>query len=134
MTLVPIIAVLMLSFAGYGWLEFQTIQIPRKLDEQSERPDPTSYPPKFVLHADGSFELLQKKVCSGGTVEDRRHLEARHFAATLRAIPVWREGPESPNVVQLQVDDGVLWGDFVATVSSVRHITAGEVLVVSDGD
>jgi len=124
----------MLSFAAYGWLRFVPIQIPRKLDEQIERPDPVGYPPRLVLHADGSFEVIEFVGGWGQEVFDRRHVESPHLAATLRELPTWSEGPDWPNQIQLQADDGVPWGDFVATVSSVRHITGGEVLVVADED
>ena len=135
LTFAPIIGVLVLSFAGYGWLQTVTIQIPRKLDMELERPDPIAYPPKLVLHADGSCEVIEYEVGEEAT-QSSLHVEAPRLAETLRDMDsrgamASSLAPDGQNVVQLQADDGVLWGDFVATVSSVRHITRGEVLVVS---
>jgi biopolymer transport protein ExbD len=126
MNVAPILGVLMVIFVGFSWLlPMVTIQIPRDLHDIACGAEGTA---AISLHADGSIDLR--------TAATLRHFEAPQVAQALAEL---RDRPLDPHpvfqkVVHLQADDGVLWGDFVATVSSVRHITGGEVLVVADDD
>jgi biopolymer transport protein ExbD len=126
MNVAPILGVLMVIFVGFSWLlPMVEIQIPRQFHELCDVPETEAEPPRVSLHADGSIDLR-----TTGTMQ---HVEAPRVARTLSELGRPRYADAAwPNVVQLQADDGVLWGDFVATVSSVRHITRGEVLVASD--
>ena len=125
----PILGVLCVLFVGFAWqLRYVEIQIPRMLDEDCECPiaDPDRPVPLITLHADGSIELTR-----GG---EARHVEAPQVAATLWDLrrndaPT---GSDLPNPVQLRVAEGVRWGDFVESVSSIRHIAGADVAVVPD--
>lgn len=115
----------MVIFVGFSWLlPMIEIQIPGRFhgERSLDAPETEFGPPHVDLHADGSIDLR-----TAGTVQ---HVDTPQVARTLADLA----DPTQPNVVQLQVDDGVLWGDFVATVSSVRHITGGEVIVLADDD
>jgi biopolymer transport protein ExbD len=138
LSLAPLIGVLCLLFGFFSWtLTFETIQIPRKLDgtccgcteslKQSRKAT-------IAMHADGSIDIA--------TFGDLHHVSAPHVAATLADLgppqlpcdDPFSEGVFDQNHVQLQVDDSVPWGDFVEMVSSIRHITGVEVLVVAVDD
>lgn len=133
----PVLAVALLLLLEHGWtLRMVEIQIPRKLDEQNERPDPTFYPPKITLHADRSIDVSEQVAIgrAAGAIEwreDRWHADAPQVAATVADVARASYRDDLQTVTYLQADDGVLWGDFVDVVSSVRHITGGEVAVVS---
>ena len=136
----PILGVLMVLFVGFSWaLHAVPVTMPcgdcsshgpyHGLDEDDPRR------PRYIiltLHADRSFHVRVDQ-------EEPRHVEANRIAPTLLALLANDWAPEvrerfcwGPNVVQLRADPEIPWGDFVDTVSSVSHITGGQVAVVSD--
>jgi hypothetical protein len=81
--------------------------------------------PRIHLHADGEADLA---------IPGRAHVRVGH-AGMLREVRAWHEAHSlRAPMVSIVVDDSVPWGDFVESVSSVSHITGGQVAVVSDED
>jgi len=134
LSMVPLIGVLCVLFVFFsGMLTFETIHIPREFD-CGHVEDPPCRPPRVHLHADGSVELGVYGE-TAALVEPSEVSRAFRHLVPCDVDSEWAVGGRAgPGVVQIAADEGVQWGQFVETVSSVSHITGGQVAVVSDED
>jgi biopolymer transport protein ExbD len=127
MNVAPILGLLMMLFVGFSWLvPAVPVDVTRRSEHgHFETPVPEDFPPRIKLHADGTSEVA---------IPYREHRRMGH-AELLYELRNWREAySASDPTVAIAADEGVAWGQFVETVSSVSHITGGQVAVVSDED
>ena len=98
-------------------MKMETLQVPRKLDEQNEMPDPNS----------SQLTIKDKKDLSvtfnDGSSENDTPIQAIDIAKTLRP-KLEAMNAANDKVVFVQFDDEVPWNEVVMTMDTIRSLAS----------
>jgi len=93
-------------------MKMETLQVPRTLDDNNERPDPDSTMLTLKVTVDLQIQYTD------GVSETPRTLQRAEIIPTLR--PKLDPLPLEKKVVFVDFEDGVPWKDVVATMDEIR--------------
>ena len=98
-------------------MKMETLQVPRKLDEQNEMPDPNSSQLTIKVTKDLKYFF------NDGSSENDMPIKAVDIASTLRPkLEAMQANQEK--VVFVEFEEGVPWSDVVGTMDTVRSLAA----------
>jgi biopolymer transport protein ExbD len=98
-------------------MKMETLQVPRKLDDQNEMPDPNASQLTVRVKADGTFAF------NDGSSENDAPLMQVDIASTLRPkLEAMQANQEK--VVFVEFEDGVAWSEVVGTMDTIRSLAA----------
>ena len=98
-------------------MKMETLQVPRKLDDQNEMPDPNASQLTVKVKADGTFAF------NDGSTENDSPLLQVDIASTLRPkLEAMQASQEK--VVFVEFEDGVMWSEVVGTMDTIRSLAA----------
>ena len=96
-------------------MKMETLEVPRKLDNTVEMPDPNASQLTIIVKKDGSMTFNDG--------DKDMPIQAVDLAKTLRPkLEAMHQGTEK--VVFVDFDDTVLWSDVVTTMDSIRSLAA----------
>jgi len=95
----------------------ETLQVPRKLDDQNEMPDPNASQLTIKVKSDLTVAF------NDGSSENDTPIQAVDIAKTLRpkleSMPATQE-----KVVFVEFEDGVPWNEVVGTMDTIRSLAS----------
>jgi biopolymer transport protein TolR len=98
-------------------MKMETLQVPRKLDDQNEMPDPNASQLTVKVKNDLSYAF------NDGSSENDMPIKAVDIAATLRpkleAMPASQE-----KVVFVEFEEAVPWSEVVTTMDTIRSLAS----------
>jgi len=98
-------------------MKMETLQVPRKLDDQNEMPDPNASQLTIKVKNDLSYAF------NDGSSENDMPIKAVDIASTLRpkleSMPATNE-----KVVFVEFEDGVPWSEVVSTMDTIRSLAS----------
>jgi biopolymer transport protein ExbD len=98
-------------------MKMETLQVPRKLDEQNEMPDPNASQLTIKVKNDLSVAF------NDGSSENDTPIQAVDIAKTLRPkLEAMQANQEK--VVFVEFEDGVPWSEVVGTMDTVRSLAS----------
>src|SRR4051812_34110595 len=98
-------------------MKMETLQVPRKLDEQNEMPDPNASQLTIKIKNDLSVAF------NDGSSENDTPIQAVDIAKMLRPkLEAMNAGNDK--VVFVEFEDGVPWGEVVTTMDTVRSLSS----------
>lgn len=98
-------------------MKMETLQVPRKLDDQNEMPDPNASQLTIKVKADLSVHF------NDGSSEQDTPISATDIAKTLRP-KLEAMAASSEKVVFVQFEDAVPWNEVVMTMDTVRSLAS----------
>ena len=98
-------------------MKMETLQVPRKLDDQNEMPDPNASQLTIKVKADLSIAF------NDGSSENDMPIKAVDIASTLRP-KLEAMNANNEKVVFVEFEDGVPWSEVVGTMDTVRSLAA----------
>ena len=98
-------------------MKMETLQVPRKLDNEIEMPDPNSSMLTIKVKKDLSVSF------NDGTQENDTPIQAIDIAKTLRP-KLEAMNAANEKVVFVEFEEGVPWSDVVGTMDTVRSLAA----------
>jgi biopolymer transport protein ExbD len=96
-------------------MKMETLQVPRKLDEQNEMPDPNA-----------TMLVVKVKVDGQMVIDDNGKETTVMPADLLRTIRPRIEGMKSEKVVFVDFEDAVPWGEVITTMDTIRSLATDE--------
>jgi biopolymer transport protein ExbD len=100
-------------------MKMETLNVPRKLDEQNEMPDPNASQLTIKVKASGEFAF------NDGISENDMPIQMADIASTLRKKIEAMPGNQE-KVVFVEFEDAVMWNDVVMTMDTIRSISSDE--------
>jgi biopolymer transport protein ExbD len=100
-------------------MKMETLNVPRKLDDQNEMPDPNASQLTIKVKASGEFAF------NDGSSEQDSPIQMADIASTLRKKLEAMPGNQE-KVVFVEFEDAVMWNDVVTTMDTVRSISSDE--------
>jgi biopolymer transport protein ExbD len=98
-------------------MKMETLQVPRKLDDQNEMPDPNASQLTVRVKNDLSIAF------NDGSSENDTPIKAVDIASTLRPkLEVMPANQEK--VVFVEFEEGVPWSEVVGTMDTIRSLAA----------
>lgn len=98
-------------------MKMETLNVPRKIDDQNEMPDPNASMLTIKVKADLSVAF------NDGSSENDMPIQAVDIAKTLRPkLEAMTQGQEK--VVFVEFEDAVPWNEVVMTMDTVRSLAA----------
>ena len=98
-------------------MKMETLQVPRKLDDQNEMPDPNASQLTIKVKNDLSIAF------NDGSSENDMPIKAVDIASTLRPkLEAMQANQEK--VVFVEFEEGVPWSDVVGTMDTIRSLAA----------
>ncbi|HEX5060385.1 MAG TPA: biopolymer transporter ExbD [Kofleriaceae bacterium] len=98
-------------------MKMETLQVPRKLDDQNEMPDPNASQLTVKVKNDLSIAF------NDGSSENDMPIKAVDIASTLRPkLEAMQANQEK--VVFVEFEEGVPWSDVVGTMDTIRSLAA----------
>jgi biopolymer transport protein ExbD len=98
-------------------MKMETLQVPRKLDEQNEMPDPNSSQLTIKVKKDLSVSF------NDGSSENDTPIQAVDIAKLLRP-KLEAMNAANDKVVFVQFDDEVPWNEVVMTMDTIRSLAS----------
>ena len=98
-------------------MKMETLQVPRKLDDQNEAPDPNASQLTIKVKNDLSIAF------NDGSSENDMPIKAVDIASTLRP-KLEAMNAANEKVVFVEFEDAVPWGDVVGTMDTIRSLAA----------
>ena len=98
-------------------MKMETLQVPRKLDDQNEMPDPNASQLTIKVKNDLSIAF------NDGSSENDMPIKAVDIASTLRP-KLEAMNANNEKVVFVEFEDGVPWSDVVGTMDTIRSLAA----------
>lgn len=98
-------------------MKMETLQVPRKLDEQNEMPDPNSSQLTIKVKKDLTVAF------NDGSSENDTPIQAIDIAKTLRP-KLEAMNAANDKVVFVQFDDEVPWNEVVMTMDTIRSLAS----------
>jgi len=96
-------------------MKMETLNVPRKLDDQNEMPDPNASQLTIKVKSDGTVAF------NDGSSENDMPIQAVDIAKTLRPkLESMNQSQEK--VVFVEFEEGVAWGEVVTTMDTVRSL------------
>jgi biopolymer transport protein ExbD len=96
-------------------MKMETLQVPRKLDEQNEMPDPNA-----------TMLVVKVKVDGQMVIDDNGKETTVMPADLLRTIRPRIEGMKSEKVVFVDFEEAVPWGEVTTTMDTIRSLATDE--------
>lgn len=96
-------------------MKMETLQVPRKLDEQNEMPDPNASQLTIKVKNDLSYAF------NDGSTENDMPIKAVDIASTLRP-KLEAMNANQEKVVFVEFEDGVPWSEVVFAMDSIRAL------------
>ncbi len=100
-------------------MKMETLNVPRKLDDQNEMPDPNASQLTIKVKASGEFAF------NDGSSENDMPIQMADIASTLRKKLEAMPGNQE-KVVFVEFEDAVMWNDVVTTMDTIRSISSDE--------
>ena len=98
-------------------MKMETLQVPRKLDDQNEMPDPNASQLTIKVANDLTVSF------NDGSSENYTPIKAVDIASTLRPkLEAMQANQEK--VVFVEFEDGVPWSEVVGTMDTIRSLAA----------
>ena len=98
-------------------MKMETLNVPRKLDDQNEMPDPNASQLTIKVKSDLSVAF------NDGSSENDMPIQAVDIAKTLRPkLESMNQAQEK--VVFVEFEEGVPWGEVVMTMDTVRSLAS----------
>jgi len=98
-------------------MKMETLQVPRKIDDQNEMPDPNASQLTIKVKNDLSIAF------NDGSSENDMPVKAVDIASTLRPkLEAMQANQEK--VVFVEFEEGVPWSDVVGTMDTIRSLAA----------
>ena len=98
-------------------MKMETLQVPRKLDDQNEMPDPNASQLTVKVKNDLSIAF------NDGSTENDTPIKAVDIASTLRPkLEAMQANQEK--VVFVEFEEGVPWSEVVGTMDTIRSLAA----------
>jgi biopolymer transport protein ExbD len=98
-------------------MKMETLNVPRKLDDQNEMPDPNASQLTIKVKGDGSVAF------NDGSSENDMPIQAVDIAKTLRPkLESMNQAQEK--VVFVEFEEEVAWNDVVMTMDTVRSLAS----------
>ena len=98
-------------------MKMETLQVPRKLDDQNEMPDPNASQLTIKVKSDLTVAF------NDGSSENDTPIQAVDIAKTLRpkleSMPATQE-----KVVFVEFEEGVPWNEVVGTMDTIRSLAS----------
>ena len=98
-------------------MKMETLNVPRKLDDQNEMPDPNASQLTIKVKASGEFAF------NDGSSEQDTPIQATDIAKTLRPKLEAMTG-DHEKVVFVAFEDEVPWNEVVMTMDTVRSLAS----------
>jgi biopolymer transport protein TolR len=98
-------------------MKMETLQVPRKLDDQNEMPDPNASQLTIKVKNDLSFAF------NDGSSENDMPIKAVDIASTLRP-KLESMTADKEKVVFVQFEDEVPWSEVVTTMDTIRSLAS----------
>jgi biopolymer transport protein TolR len=98
-------------------MKMETLNVPRKLDDQNEMPDPNASQLTIKVKASGEFAF------NDGSSENDMPIQAVDIAKTLRP-KLEAMNASSEKVVFVEFEDAVPWNEVVMTMDTVRSLAS----------
>ena len=98
-------------------MKMETLQVPRKLDEQNEQPDPNASQLTIKVKADMTYHF------NDGSSEQDTPIPGTDIAKTLRP-KLEAMNAANDKVVFVQFDDEVPWNEVVMTMDTIRSLAS----------
>ncbi len=98
-------------------MKMETLQVPRKLDDQNEAPDPNASQLTVKVKNDLSIAF------NDGSSENDMPIKAVDIASTLRP-KLEAMNASNEKVVFVEFEDAVPWSDVVGTMDTIRSLAA----------
>ena len=95
-------------------MKMETLEVPRKIDNEKEMPDPNASQLTIKVKVDGSV------VCNDGNIDTP--IQAVDIAKTLR--PKLEAMTTTEKVVFVDFDDAVPWSQVIGAMDTVRSLAA----------
>jgi biopolymer transport protein ExbD len=100
-------------------MKMETLNVPRKLDDQNEMPDPNASQLTIKVKASGEFAF------NDGSSENDLPIQQVDIAKTLRP-KLEAMSAASEKVVFVEFEDAVLWDNVVTTMDTIRSLASDE--------
>jgi biopolymer transport protein ExbD len=100
-------------------MKMETLNVPRKLDDQNEMPDPNASQLTIKVKASGEFSF------NDGSSENDLPIQAVDIAKMLRP-KLEAMNASSEKVVFVEFEDAVPWNEVVMTMDTVRSLASDE--------
>ena len=98
-------------------MKMETLQVPRKIDDQNEMPDPNASQLTVKVKNDLSIAF------NDGSTEQDTAIKAIDIASTLRPkLEAMQANQEK--VVFVEFEEGVPWGEVVGTMDTIRSLAS----------
>ena len=98
-------------------MKMETLEVPRKLDDQHEMPDPNATQLTVVVHASGDITFKDN--------DKETQNQSTELLRTLRPkIEALAQRGSTEKVVFVDFDDEVHWQEVVATMDTIRALAA----------
>jgi biopolymer transport protein TolR len=98
-------------------MKMETLQVPRKLDDQNEMPDPNASQLTIKVKNDLSYAF------NDGSSENDMPIKAVDIASTLRP-KLESMTADKEKVVFVQFEDEVPWAEVVTTMDTIRSLAS----------
>lgn len=98
-------------------MKMETLQVPRKLDDQNEMPDPNASQLTIKVANDLSVSF------NDGSSENYTPIKAVDIASTLRP-KLEAMNANNEKVVFVEFEDGVPWNEVVMTMDTIRSLAS----------
>lgn len=98
-------------------MKMETLQVPRKLDDQNEMPDPNASQLTIKVKNDLSIAF------NDGSSENDTPIKAVDIASTLRP-KLEAMNANNEKVVFVEFEDGVPWSEVVGTMDTIRSLAS----------
>jgi biopolymer transport protein TolR len=98
-------------------MKMETLNVPRKLDDQNEMPDPNASQLTIKVKASGEFAF------NDGSSENDMPIQAVDIAKTLRP-KLEAMNAANDKVVFVEFEDAVPWNEVVTTMDTIRSISS----------
>jgi len=98
-------------------MKMETLQVPRKLDDQHEMPDPNATQLTVVVHTSGDITFKDN--------DKEEQIQPTELLRTLRPkLEALAARGTTEKVVFVDFDDEVKWTDVVSTMDTIRALAA----------
>jgi biopolymer transport protein TolR len=98
-------------------MKMETLEVPRKLDDQHEMPDPNATQLTVVVHVGGDMTFKDN--------DKETQIQGTELLRTLRPkIEALAQRGSTEKVVFVDFDDEVKWSDVVSTMDTIRALAA----------
>jgi biopolymer transport protein ExbD len=98
-------------------MKMETLEVPRKLDDQHEMPDPNATQLTVIVHVSGDITFKDN--------DKEEQIAGTELLKTLRPkIEALTQRGSTEKVVFVDFDDEVMWNQVVSTMDTIRALAA----------